>query len=479
MADRSLVARVDAAIDALVRGTAVDRAADIDRLVDIAQELRQLPRAAFKARLRQDLERSTRMATGMDTVQAVRQTATPQLRVRNAAAALDFYRRAFDAREVMRFDVGGRIAHAEMEIGNTLIFVGEESPEHGYPGPEALGGSPVAIVLRVDNVDAVVERAVAAGARLVTPVQDQFYGDRTGAVADPFGHVWHIRTVLEEMTVEEMRRRFDAMMKEQPSPAPGRAGVRTVTPYLVATDAPALIEFVTAVFGGEETFRAIGSAGGVHAEVKVGDTKLMIGGGGPGLSWRGDSRPQALHVYVRDVDAAYHRALGQGASSITEPADHDYGERGASVKDRSGNFWYLATAKGANYQPEGLHTVNPYLHPRRAEPFIAFLKRAFDAEVVEKYVSPDGIVNHARLRIGETPFEMGEASGPYQPMPSMFYVYVSNADAAYEKALRAGAASVQPPANAPYGERVAAVKDVFGNDWYLGTPIEPGPQRGQ
>jgi uncharacterized glyoxalase superfamily protein PhnB len=228
-----------------------------------------------------------------------------------------------------------------------------------------------------------------------------------------------------------------------------------------------------------ETCRGIGSAGGIHAEVRVGDTKLMIGGGGPDLSWRGEPRPGALHVYVPDVDAAYQRALAAGATSLYAPTDHEYGERGAAAKDRFGNMWYLATASGATFQPKGARTVNAYLHPRRADPMIAFLKQAFDAKLVGKFASPDGVVHHAHLEVGESVIEMGEANGPYQPMPAIFYVYVSNADAAYEKALRAGATSVQSPTDTPYGERVAAVKDVFGNDWYLGTPIEPAPQRGR
>src|SRR5439155_2134433 len=173
--------------------------------------------------------------------------------------------------------------------------------------------------------------------------------------------------------------------------APIPKGFRTVTPYLVVSDAVALVDFTSRVFGAEETFRSFGPAGGVHAEVRIGDSMVMIGGGAPGLSWRGESRPTALHVYVTDVDSAYARAVDAGATSLQPPTDHEYGERGAGVKDAFGNYWYIATAKGERPIPEGLHTLNVYLHPRRAEPLIAFLKWAFGADDVEKVASPEGV----------------------------------------------------------------------------------------
>src|SRR5262249_16802462 len=184
--------------------------------------------------------------------------------------------------------------------------------------------------------------------------------------------------------------------------------------------APALIEFMKRVFDGVEVFRSTGSAGGIHAEVRIGDSMMMVGGGAPELSWRGQAWPAAFHMYVEDTDAAYRRALEAGAQTIQPPADQYYGERSGGVKDLFGNNWYIATSKGERHIPEGLRSVNPYLHPLRAEPLIAFLKRAFGAEDVQKYASPDGVIHHARLRIGDSPLEMGEAHGPYQPMPAMF-----------------------------------------------------------
>ncbi|HEV2986376.1 MAG TPA: VOC family protein, partial [Vicinamibacterales bacterium] len=452
MDERQVADRLDNAIQAMLatHEPPVDR--ELEPYLSIARALRDLARPSFRARLKANLLRRTNMTVTSETVTsetvtnetvtnetvtieplaAVRQTATPALRVKNAAAAIEFYKTAFGARELMRFTGHGRVAHAEIAIGNSIVMLGEEAVEYGFPGPETLGGSPVLMRLYVDDADAWVERAVAAGARLVIPVADQFYGDRSGSVADPFGHRWSIATRKEDMSVDEMQRRMAAMEAQQP---PREAatfiakGFRTVTPYLVVEDAPALIEFTTRVFGAEETHRSAGSGGAIHAEVRIGDSMVMIGGGSEGRPSGRPSMPTALHVYVEDTDAAYARALDAGAASIGAPVDHEYGERGAGVKDRSGNVWYIATAKGERYVPAGLNAVNVYLHPRRADPVIKFMERAFGATGVEKYASPDGVVHHAHVTIGDSVVEMGEAQGPYQPMPTMFYLYVPNVEA--------------------------------------------------
>jgi PhnB protein len=442
-------------------------------MLAVARELLDLPRENFKARLKSELERKSSMAT---QAAPALQTAVARLRLRNPAAAIEFYTKAFGAKEVTRFELHGTIPYAEIAIGNSVIALGDSSPEAGYPGPETLGGSPVSIHLNVGDVDAFVERAVAAGAKIVIPVRDQFYGERSGQVADPFGYTWSIGTLKEELSMEEMRRRFEAMEREAATKASGVSpipkGYHTITPYLIAEDGPALIDFVKQTFGAEETFRAVGSAGGIHAEVRLGDSMLMVGGGGPGFSFRGPALPTALHVYVEDVDAVHARAVAAGGVGIMPPTDQEYGERSSSVKDRAGNNWYIATAKGASYLPEGLRNVNVYLHPLRAEPVIGFLKRAFGAEELEKYATPDGVIHHAKLRIGDSILEMGEAHGPYQPMPTMFYLYVPDVDALYQRAINAGATSMSEPADQPYGDRSAGVKDAFGNQWYIATHIK-------
>ena len=430
---------------------------------DIERLLGGLPHPEFRARLRKDF---------MPAV-AIRPSAVPILRVRNAAAAIEFYARAFGAREQMRFAVGNQIPHAELVVGDSLIVVADEGPEAGFPGPETLGGSTVGIRLDVDDVDAAIERAVAAGARLATAATNQFYGERSGQVFDPFGYRWTLTKVLEVMSVEEMQRRMAALMGDPQRPRPSSyipKGFRTVTAYPRVADAPALVGFLTRAFGAVETFRAR-SDRGVHVELRIGDSMLRVGGGASDIAAHVEPAPTAFHVYVPDVDAAYARAVEAGAESIGEPRDMEYGERSAGVKDPSGNVWYIATAKGPSFLPTGAQTLMVYLHPRRAEPVIAFMQRAFGATGVEKFASPDGVIHHAHLRIGDATIEMGEASGPYQPMPARFYLYVEHVDATYWKALEAGATSTSEPANQPYGERMGGVKDPFGNQWFIASRI--------
>jgi PhnB protein len=141
-------------------------------------------------------------------------TATPYLIVKGAAEAIEFYKRAFGATELFRMaDAQGRIGHAEIKIGDSVIMLADEHPTMGYRGPRSLGGSSVSILLYVEGVDGVFERAVKAGAKAQRPVANQFYGDRSGTLEDPFGHVWTIATHVEDVPPDEMKRRADAAMK--------------------------------------------------------------------------------------------------------------------------------------------------------------------------------------------------------------------------------------------------------------------------
>jgi len=310
------------------------------------------------------------------------------------------------------------------------------------------------------------------------PLSNQFYGYREGNFVDPFGYTWNLVTVKEEMSVAEMHRRMQGLTagpeggqisENAVSPVP--RGFRMVTPYLVAEDGLALLEFTKQGLGAKETMRAM-TPTGVHAEVRIGDTTLMMGGGLPGKKFPGSLQPNALHIYVEDADAVTQTAVAAGATLIDEPRDQEYGERSSTVRDNAGNYWYIATAKGEKHVPEGLFNVNPYLHPRRAEPLIGFLKRAFGAQEVAKYASPDGVVHHAVIRVGDSVLEMGEAHGKYEPMEAMFYLYVPNMEAVYRQALAAGATSFQEPTDQPYGDRNAGVKDDFGNKWYIATHVK-------
>ena len=444
-------------------------------LLRIAAELRQLPREDFKARLKSDLQRKKSMATMTETAASVRIVASPRMTFKDVAKAIEFYKNAFGAKETFRFEVGSGIAHAEILIGDSVVMLAEEWPEGGRYSPETTGNSPVAMTIQVPDVDAFAARVIAAGAKLQRPIADQFYGRRDANLLDPFGYPWSVFTVKEEMPVEEMHRRFRAMMPEKKKPVvdPVPKGYTTLTTYLVAQDADGLIQFMTKAFGAEETFRSgPGSEGGLHCEVRIGDSMLMVGGGGAGMKWRGTPMPSAFHIYVPDCDATYARALEAGAASIAEPADQDYGERTATVKDAAGNFWYIATYKGESYKSEGAPTLQPYLHPLRAEPVINFMKRAFGAEELGRYAAPDGVIHHTTVRIGNAHMEMGEAHGPYQPMPTMFYLYVEDCDALYKRAMRAGATSISEPKDQPYGDRSGGVVDPFGNKWYIATHIK-------
>jgi PhnB protein len=139
-------------------------------------------------------------------------TATPYLIVKGAAAAIDFYTNAFGATEVMRFPMpDGKIAHAELQIGNSRIMLADEHPDRGYRSPQSLGGSGSGIMLYVESVDQVFDRALKAGAKSLEPVKDQFYGDRSGTLSDPFGHWWTVATHVEDVSEEEMQRRMQAM----------------------------------------------------------------------------------------------------------------------------------------------------------------------------------------------------------------------------------------------------------------------------
>jgi PhnB protein len=137
--------------------------------------------------------------------------ATPYLIISGAADGIDFYARAFGATEVLRLAMGdGRIGHAEVRLGRASIMLADEFPEMGYLGPRALGGSPVTIHIYVEDVDGLTSRAVGAGATVKRPVQDQFYGDRSVTLEDPFGHVWTFATHTEDVSPEELRKRHAA-----------------------------------------------------------------------------------------------------------------------------------------------------------------------------------------------------------------------------------------------------------------------------
>jgi PhnB protein len=144
-----------------------------------------------------------------------RQTATVYLVVKGASRAIEFYEKAFGATELYRLtEPGGKVGHAELRIGNTTFMLADEYPDFGALSPTSIGGSPAKMHLYVDDADAAVKRAVDAGATLLRPVTNEFYGDRGGMVADPFGFSWFLAQHVEDVSPGEMQRRFEVALKE-------------------------------------------------------------------------------------------------------------------------------------------------------------------------------------------------------------------------------------------------------------------------
>jgi PhnB protein len=263
----------------------------------------------------------------------------------------------------------------------------------------------------------------------------------------------------------ELQRR--SVMTTSSTVAGVSSGFRTITPFIIHDKAPELVDFVKSTFGAEELKRnTAGEAFGFYSEVRIGDSVIMIGGG---TAARRGNLPGAFHVYVENCDAAYRRALEAGASTLMgatgEPADRPYGERSAFVEDAFGNYWYIATRLASATAAEGLGTVLPYVHPEGARKYINFLKRAFGAEEMA-VVEASGRVMHAAVRIGDAVLEMGEAADRTGIPSNGFFLFVEDVEAAYTRALAAGATPVRPPEDIPYGLRSAIVKDPEGYMWW-------------
>ena len=267
----------------------------------------------------------------------------------------------------------------------------------------------------------------------------------------------------------ELQRR--AVMTTATSTVGGvRAGFRTITPFIIHERAPELVDFLKSTFGGEELKRSTASeAYGFYSEVRVRDSVIMIGGG---TAARRGNLPGAFHVYVEDCDITYRRALAAGAVTLMgdmgEPSDRPYGERSAFVEDAFGNYWYIATrlaSARAGGALQGIGNVLPYLHPEGARNYIDFLKRAFGAEEME-VIEHSGRVMNAAVRVGNAVVEMGEPADRTGIPSNGFILFVEDVEAAYGRALAAGAIAVRPPEDIPYGLRSAIVRDPAGYLWW-------------
>ena len=240
-----------------------------------------------------------------------------------------------------------------------------------------------------------------------------------------------------------------------------REGFTTVTPYVWVPDR-GFVDFLVRVFDAVETRVADNPGHGIHREMRIGSSMMMIGESGEPNR---PSRPIALHVFVDDADATFAKAIAAGGTSIGDPADRPYGERSGFIRDPYGNSWYIATPLGPESLAHHLRSVTPYLLSRDVRGYIEFLVRAFGA--VEEVVVGDGSdIPYARARIGNAAVEFGSAD----PMPGSYFLYVADPDAVYEQAVAAGAKALAPPADVPSGLRIGFVEDLLGNQWYIARP---------
>jgi PhnB protein len=178
---------------------------------DWAGDARRLPlnQALAEARELAEHREKTVMSTKPDPIPKEYHAVTPYLVVKGAAAAIEFYRKAFSATETLRLDLpGGKIGHAEIRIGDSIVMLADEFPDMGFSSPETIGGTPVSLHLYVEDVDAVFQKAMTLGCKELKPLQDQFYGDRTGTLQDPYGHVWTVATHIEDVSLEEVKNRL-------------------------------------------------------------------------------------------------------------------------------------------------------------------------------------------------------------------------------------------------------------------------------
>jgi PhnB protein len=246
--------------------------------------------------------------------------------------------------------------------------------------------------------------------------------------------------------------------------APVRPGFRTITPYLVLPGGPEYLDFLKSVFGAEETLRHETAPGRAHVELRIGDSMMMVGIGA------GRRVPAGLTLCVPNVDELYNRAIAAGCKTL-QPVEDAHWEplRLGTLQDPEGNGWSICTYRGANYIPEGRHSLSAGFCVAGARRLLDFMKQAFDATEVQRWEWPGGM--YASMQIGDSVVGVSEA-GNHEWMPPvsvMVLMYVTDTDAVYRQALRAGATSLQEPANQSYG-RSGGVVDAWGNQWYMATP---------
>ena len=258
-------------------------------------------------------------------------------------------------------------------------------------------------------------------------------------------------------------------MTKSASPIP--EGYRNITPYLVVRGVSQLLDFLHLAFQAQELIRALQSDGSItHAAVKIGDSIIEMGDTG-GLQL--DPLPGQIHFYLRDLDAAFRRAISSGAKSLYEPAVMPYGDREAGIEDPCGNQWFLSTHIADNsYRPVHLHDITTGVRIKGAEEFLNFVQIAFGASILAKHDSPDGAISNAVFQIGDSTLECGEAHGQWSPRTCALHYYTQDCDSVFNHALTAGAKLYLPMKDQFYGDRGGGLIDLWGNHWYIATRKE-------
>ncbi|MGH9717836.1 MAG: VOC family protein [Candidatus Acidiferrales bacterium] len=250
-----------------------------------------------------------------------------------------------------------------------------------------------------------------------------------------------------------------------------RRGFRTVTPYLIISGAAQWIDFAKRAFGAEEKIRVQppGTDMVMHAEVQIGDSMIELADANDQFP----AVPMTLLIRVSDPDAVFERAIAAGAQVVEPVKVQPYGTRAGTVRDDSGNNLHIFMPLPGNKSFTEFHSVTPHLYADNAQGLIDFIGQAFDGKEVYRAQLPDGSIPHAQVRIGDSIVAMAgsQGHGPYPVRPSTIHLYVPNTDVLYEAALRAGAESIQPPTDQPYGDRSAGVRDPFGNQWFIATHL--------
>ncbi|MEZ4240172.1 MAG: VOC family protein [Myxococcota bacterium] len=290
-------------------------------------------------------------------------TLTPTLIVSDLPAAVAFYEKALGATSQYLMDgPDGKPMHAEIKLGDAVVMLEPEAPERGQKAPTTLNGTNGSLHVYVEDVDAVQKAAIEAGAKETMPDADMWWGDRFAEVVDPYGHRWSLGTHIEDVPSDVMKTRAEAAIaamtagkeytweKGAAAASYKPEGYQTVTPSLVVKGGTDAVDFYSKALGGEVVSSVPLPDGGLmHAELKVGDSMLMLGGAMPQMDDYSKAAvdlggsPVQVMMYVPDTDAALSGATAAGATQVMAAKDMFWGDRYASVTDPSGTVWAVAT----------------------------------------------------------------------------------------------------------------------------------------